>query len=107
MRWGLLLGLFVLAAALGGGAWWWNKQRGSDGAPTGSQASQSGRGARGGGFAGSATQPVSVGEVRREDVRVRVSAIGSMDARATAVVRARVSGELIELHFKEGDEVKA
>lgn len=107
VRWGLLLGLFVLAAALGGGAWWWNKQRGSDGAPTGSQASQSGRGARGGGFAGSATQPVSVGEVRREDVRVRVSAIGSMGARATAVVRAKVSGELTELHFKEGDEVKA
>ena len=107
VRWGLLFGLFVLAAALGGGAWWWNKQRGSDGAPTGSQASQSGRGGRGGGFAGSATQPVSVGEVRREDVRVRVNAIGSMGARATAVVRAKVSGELTELHFKEGDEVKA
>src|SRR5690606_3232374 len=49
----------------------------------------------------------SVGQVRREDLRVRVNAIGSMSARATAVVRARVSGELIELHFKEGDEVQA
>ncbi|MBW7833079.1 MAG: MdtA/MuxA family multidrug efflux RND transporter periplasmic adaptor subunit [Simplicispira suum] len=102
----LLLGLCVLAAALAGG-WWWNKQRSSDGATTGSQASQSGRGGRGGRFAGAATQPVSVGEVRREDLRVRVSAIGSMSARATAVVRARVSGELTALHFKEGDEVKA
>lgn len=52
-------------------------------------------------------QPVSVGEVRREDVRVRVSAIGSMSARATAVVRARVTGELTALKFEEGQEVKA
>ena len=35
------------------------------------------------------------------------SAIGTMSARATAVVRAKVSGELMALHFKEGDEVKA
>ena len=40
-------------------------------------------------------------------MRVLVSAIGTMNARATAVVRAKVSGELLKLHFKEGDEVKA
>lgn len=52
-------------------------------------------------------QPVSVGVVERRDMRVLVSAIGTMNARATAVVRAKVSGELLKLHFKEGDEVKA
>ena len=36
-----------------------------------------------------------------------VSAIGTMNARATAVVRAKVSGELKALRFKEGDEAKA
>jgi multidrug efflux system membrane fusion protein len=50
---------------------------------------------------------VSVGVVDRRDVRVLISAIGTMNARATAVVRAKVSGELQKLHFKEGDEVKA
>lgn len=52
-------------------------------------------------------QPVSVGIVEQRDMRVLISAIGTMNARATAVVRAKVSGELIKLHFKEGDEVKA
>jgi multidrug efflux system membrane fusion protein len=52
-------------------------------------------------------QPVSVGVVRRQDVRVMVQAIGTMSARATAVVRAKVSGELTALHFKEGQQVKA
>ncbi|WP_236748521.1 efflux RND transporter periplasmic adaptor subunit [Acidovorax carolinensis] len=52
-------------------------------------------------------QPVSVGLVRRQDVRVMVQAIGTMNARATAVVRAKVSGELTALHFKEGQQVKA
>lgn len=52
-------------------------------------------------------QPVSVGTVELRDMRVLISAIGTMNARATAVVKAKVSGELIKLHFKEGDEVKA
>ena len=99
MRWGLL-GLLLLVALMAGGAWWWQQRAGK--AQDTEATSRSG-----GRFSGAAVQPVSVGEVRREDLRVRVSAIGSMDARATAVVRARVSGELIELHFKEGDEVKA
>jgi multidrug efflux system membrane fusion protein len=48
-----------------------------------------------------------VGVVERRDMRVLISAIGTMNPRATAVVRAKVSGELLRLHFKEGDEVKA
>ncbi len=35
-----------------------------------------------------------------------VGAIGTLSARATAVVRAKVGGELKALHFKEGDEVQ-
>lgn len=40
-------------------------------------------------------------------MRVVVSAIGTMSARATAVVRAKVGGELTSVRFKEGDEVRA
>lgn len=52
-------------------------------------------------------QPISVGAVRRQDVRVTVSAIGSIAAANTAVVKAKVEGELKALHFVEGQTVKA
>lgn len=110
------LGALALAiAAAAGGAWWW-KQHGSDGASATQGApgarpggARNGRGGPGGpgGFGMGQAQPVTVGTVERRDMRVLVSAIGTMNARATAVVRAKVSGELQKLHFKEGDEVRA
>lgn len=104
--------LLVLIAAAAGGGWWW-KQR--QAASASAEAGPAGRGGPGGPgvrgparfSAGGQTQPVSVGVVRRQDVRVQVNAIGTMSARATAVVRAKVSGELTSLRFKEGEEVKA
>lgn len=111
-------GLVLVLAAAGGGVWWYKHRAGGDAttaqAQPGGQAA--GRGSRGGGrggpggpgaFGAGQAQPVSVGVVDRRDMRVLVSAIGTMNARATAVVRAKVSGELQKLHFKEGDEVKA
>jgi multidrug efflux system membrane fusion protein len=101
----------LLVGAVGGGAWWW-KQR-QDGATAqaagAGAAGPSGRKPTGGPgrFGGGGVQPVSVGTVQRGDVRVVVSAIGTMSARATAVVRAKVSGELVAVRFKEGDEVRA
>ena len=102
----------VLVAAAGGGAWWWKQRQ-----DTASAAATAGAGAGGpagrkpaggpGRFGGGNVQPVSVGTVQRGDVRVVVSAIGTMSARATAVVRAKVSGELVAVRFKEGDEVRA
>lgn len=108
-----LLGLALVAALLAAGGWWWKQRTGAapaaTAAPAGTgQSAGGGRGTGGPGrFAGGQAQPVSVGVVRREDVRVMVSAIGTMNARATAVVRAKVSGELKALRFKEGEEVKA
>lgn len=52
-------------------------------------------------------QPVSAGLVERRDMRVLVSAIGSMQARATAVVRTKVTGELEKVLFTEGQQVRA
>jgi multidrug efflux system membrane fusion protein len=51
--------------------------------------------------------PVSVAEVRRQDVRVTVNAIGNIAAANTAVVHAKVDGELKALHFTEGQFVRA
>ena len=109
----VLAGLVIALAAAGGGYWWYAKKQapaqGSAAAPA-SKSGASGRSGRGGpggpGGAGQ-SQPVSVGVVEQRDMRVLISAIGTMNARATAVVRAKVSGELLKLYFKEGDEVKA
>ncbi|GDY34161.1 hypothetical protein ACINB_00540 [Acidovorax sp. NB1] len=101
----------LLVGAVGGGAWWW-KQRQDAAAVATADAGGPGSTARKpaggpGRFGGGGVQPVSVGTVQRGDVRVVVSAIGTMSARATAVVRAKVSGELTSVRFKEGDEVRA
>ena len=117
IRSGILWAAICAALAIGGGVWWYQNKSAADssatpgagqgpaaGAPKGG--GRGGRGGPPGGMAGTA-QPVSVGVVERRDMRVLVSAIGTMNARATATVRAKVSGELLKLHFKEGDEVKA
>ena len=52
-------------------------------------------------------QPVSVAEARRQDIRVTVNAIGSINAANTAIVRVQVSGVLQQINFKEGQQVQA
>lgn len=52
-------------------------------------------------------QPVSVQEARRQDIRVTVNAIGSINAANTAVVHVQVSGVLQQINFKEGQQVQA
>ena len=111
----------ALAAGL-----WWHYGRSSDGASGGpgaaasapaGGASRAGSAAGGGGggggggrrFAGNnnRTQPVTVAPVRKQDVRVLVSAIGTITAQNTALVRTKADGELKAIHFKEGQTVKA
>jgi len=103
MRWWAALAVLALAAG-GAGVWGW-QQRGAQPAASASAAPARGGGPRLG--PGGAAQPVSVGVVRRQDMRVLVGAIGTLNARATAVVRSKVSGELQALRFQEGDEVRA
>ena len=95
--------LVALALAVAGGAWWWTQRQGG-GEPA---AARGPGGPRMGTMAGPQAQPVSVGVVDRRDMRVLVNAIGTLNARATAVVRAKVAGELQKLYFKEGGEVRA
>lgn len=101
----------ALVAAAGGGAWWWKQRQdaATEATAGAGAAGPAGRKPVGGPgrFGGGGVLPVSVGTVQRGDVRVVVSAIGTMSARATAVVRAKVSGELVAVRFKEGDEVRA
>ena len=80
----------------------------ASGARTVGNAGGGGAGGRGGRFGdANRKQPISVAVVRKQDVRVSVSAIGNITAANTAIVRAKVSGELKALYFREGQTVKA
>lgn len=107
MPWGratpwLIAALLALGA---GGLWWWKHPAPGDTARSAMAQTGGASGRRAGGTG--QVQPVSVETVRRQDIHVRVGAIGSMAASNTAVVRAQVSGVLQDLHFKEGQQVQA
>ncbi|MCV2355664.1 MdtA/MuxA family multidrug efflux RND transporter periplasmic adaptor subunit [Paucibacter sp. B2R-40] len=104
----------TLLALGAGGAWWaYAQQRGESSASSGSNASASGaasapgKPASGARFGGGRVQPVSVASVAKRDIQVTVSAIGTISAANTAVVKAKIEGELKRIHFKEGQWVKA
>jgi multidrug efflux system membrane fusion protein len=50
---------------------------------------------------------VSVAPSRRGDVDIIVTALGTVTARDTVTVHSRVDGQLLRVHFREGQEVKA
>jgi len=49
--------------------------------------------------------PVSIAMVRQQAMPFRVTAIGNVDAFNTVSVKARVDGQIVEVNFKEGQEV--
>src|SRR5437867_1224916 len=55
---------------------------------------------------GPSAVPVVVASVLQKDMPVDVQAIGNVQAFSTVSVRAQVTGELKQVHFKEGDPVK-
>jgi membrane fusion protein, multidrug efflux system len=50
--------------------------------------------------------PVQIGEVRKKDMPVELRAIGNVEAIATVEIKAQVGGELLEVNFEEGQDVK-
>ena len=98
----------VLLAAGGGGAYYYITQSQQAGLATaGADAgnSQKGGGRFGGG--GDRANPVVAAVARTESMDVRLAALGNVVPRNSVVVRARVDGPLLRLHFKEGQQVKA
>lgn len=49
---------------------------------------------------------VGVASVKKEDAPLQINALGTVTSTYTTVVRSRVDGELIKLHFTEGQLVK-
>jgi membrane fusion protein, multidrug efflux system len=98
--------LIGVVLALGAaGAWWYSQHRGQAVQDSASSAPQGKNAPRFGGA--NKVQPVSVALVKRQDIRVTVSAIGTIAAANTAVVKAKIDGELKAIYFQEGQMVKA
>jgi multidrug efflux system membrane fusion protein len=64
------------------------------------------RAAPGAGSGRGAPVPVNVGEIVQKDMPIDLTAIGNVEPIATVGIKAQVSGELIEMNFQEGEEVK-
>lgn len=100
-RWLFGLLILLLVALL---AWWlWP-------ATTADQHASGGRAGKGGrpGFGASADPvPVRVEPVKVGDFPLYYKALGTVTATNTVNVRSRVAGELVKIHFKEGQQVKA
>jgi multidrug efflux system membrane fusion protein len=58
-----------------------------------------------GGGAGPAV-PVTVAAAARQDVPIMLDALGTVQASASVTVRAQVDGQLLEILFREGQEVR-
>ncbi|MBS1186851.1 MAG: mdtA [Burkholderiaceae bacterium] len=52
------------------------------------------------------TVAVSVATVQKEDAPLQINALGTVNSTYTATVRSRVDGQLMKIHFKEGQLVK-
>jgi multidrug efflux system membrane fusion protein len=55
---------------------------------------------------GPAAIPVAVAKVLQQAMPVRVAAIGNVEAFSTVSVKARVDGQITDVAFKEGEEVR-
>jgi len=55
---------------------------------------------------GPAAAPVAVAAATQQDVPVRLQAIGNVEAYTSVAVKSRVDGQIVEVHFREGQEVK-
>ena len=58
------------------------------------------------GSGGGMLPPVEVASVNRQSMPVKYTAIGTVEASANVEIKARVDGQLLTVHFQEGQEVK-
>lgn len=103
-RWLIALGIVIVA---GTGLWYWHDRNGSgdtSGTATGQRPGDSGRH---GGRAGAPAAPVQAATAVHEAVPRYLTGLGTVTAANTVTVRSRVNGQLLALHFQEGQQVKA
>lgn len=104
-RWAIAAGIIVVALAA---AWYWHSQSANTAAPAGAT-SQAQRPTGGGrhDMRGGALAPVQAATAVNKAVPRYLTGLGTITAANTATVRSRVDGQLIAIHFQEGQQVKA
>ncbi len=104
-RWLWLFGTLIIALAA---IFFWRAQSAGDksGAPQASGQQKPGAGAGRRGMRGPAP-PVQAASATSESVPLYLTGLGTITAANTVTVRSRVDGQLIALHFQEGQQVKA
>ena len=104
-----IVAVLAMVAAAGGGYYYYANSSGAN--PSGAPAGAGGAGdfKKGGGRFGGADRamPVVAATVRTESMDLRLAALGNVVPRNSVVVRSRVDGPLLRLHFKEGQQVRA
>ena len=104
-RWAIAAGLIVVVLAA---AWYWHSQSANSTAPAGaSSPSQRPTGGGRHGMRGGALAPVQAATAVNKAVPRYLSGLGTITAANTVTVRSRVDGQLMAIHFQEGQQVKA
>jgi len=105
-RWLIALALLIaIAAAIG--YWQMNRQPEAAGPAAAGQGSRPAGSARHGGRFGGVLAPVQAATATSEAVPRYLSGLGTITAANTVTVRSRVDGQLMSIHFQEGQQVKA
>ena len=94
-RKGFILTCIIVLLLVGGIVWWIRQQQ----APQQSPATATGRG-------GGAPMSIVPETVGKGDIGINLNALGTVTSLATVTIRTQISGYLIKVVFKEGDEVK-
>jgi multidrug efflux system membrane fusion protein len=90
--------VIVLALGAAGGVWWFNHRNDAANLAAGRGGFRFGRGG---------VTPVSTAVAAKGELKVYLSALGSVTALNTTTVKANATGELMAIHFAEGQVVKA
>jgi len=85
---------------------WWSWHHGASSDQTGSTAAAGTPGRRGGPRAGGGPVPVVAGKVEEKDTPIYLDGLGTVQAFNTVTVHTRVDGELQQVLFTEGQDVK-
>lgn len=106
LRWGTALAVVIVAGAA---YWVWHDRDSgqTSGIPGASQqGAKAPGGARHGRF-GATLAPVQAATATSESVPRYLTGLGTVTAANTVTVRSRVDGQLLSIHFQEGQQVKA
>jgi multidrug efflux system membrane fusion protein len=95
--------LFVIAGCLLLVLGWWSCHHRTD---TAQSSPSTGGGRRGGAGGPGGPVPVVAGKVEQKDVPIFLDGLGTVQAFNTVTVRPRVDGELTQVLFREGEDVK-